>query len=599
MTIQTMRRLALRERDIVPVTFGKCFGYLHTGHCDVGVVVCSGTGRDARGSYGAFRLLASGLARIGYPTLRFDYPGAGDSPALDGGEPCGAWLASVNDAADQMRAIGVERIVFCGHRLGALLAASVAFRRDDVGGLILIDPTISGALYLRELEIEQDMMSDGPGAGDGRLECEGIVLTPASDAPFRGLDLMKLPSRPAPRALILASSKRPANAKLADRLTALGAEVEQDLFPPMLELAPGGLIDPKPPLDRIGQWLGPATPTAFRPASLPPSPVVLPDKSGHFTERPVQFGPSQRLFGMLCCPHQDAVPGFVVVIGNAGAVSHHGYAGFAILLARQLAKAGYASLRMDYAGIGESVSELPTHIYETDRITDTAEAIDALQRLGFERFGAAGLCSGAYHSLQAGLADRRIETLIMLNPSTFFWPKGQDFAQFIQNNTRSTKFYVETMMGRKGWQRLLRGELNVPRAIRTAQTHLSRRAKAMGVRAAGLTGWQGRAAAPRQAMARLSARGVRTLVILGTIDAGLDVLQAHFGRGGRWLAALPGVTLRLMGTVDHSLTRVAMHESVTAAVIRFLRAAHPPAGLKTIAGETLAAADALSDQEAA
>ncbi len=378
MTAQTIRLSNADGHDIAPVAFGACFGYLHGGYCDVGIVICSGTGRDARGSYGAFRLLASGLSRAGYPTLRFDYPGAGDSPALDGEEPCGAWLASVNDAADRMRDTGVKQIIFCGHRLGALLAASVAARRRDVGGLILIDPAISGALYLRELAIEQEMMSDGPGAGDGRLECEGIVLTPASDAPFRVLDLMKLHSSPASRALILASSKRPANARLADRLTALGADVEQELFTPMLEFATGGLVDPKPPLQRIAQWLGPAKPTAFRPALLPPSPVELPDKLGRFTERPLQFGAGRRLFGMLCRPNREIIPGFVVVIGNPGAASHHGYAGFTVRLARQLASAGYASLRMDYAGIGESVSEQPTHIYQTDRIGDTAAAIDAL-----------------------------------------------------------------------------------------------------------------------------------------------------------------------------------------------------------------------------
>ena len=599
MTTQVAVQRSTDLRDVLPIKFGKSFGWLHAGYCDVGVVICPGTGRDARSGYTAFRLLASELARTGYPTLRFDYPGAGDSLDLDGDEPCAAWLDSVRQAADRMRATGVQRIVLCGYRVGALLAATVAADRDDVAGLILIDPTTSGVLYLRELAVEQSMMSDGPGADDGRIEAEGIVLTSASDAPFRALDLMKLRSSPAPRALILASSKRPGNTKLADRLALLGAEVEQDTFEPMHEFAAGGMIDPKPPSDRIQDWLGPATPTAFRPTPAPAEAVELHGKLGSFVEHPLRFGAGQRLFGMLCRPHHEAMPGFVMVIGNAGAASHHGYAGFTVRLARRLAEAGYASLRMDYAGIGESVSEQPTHIFEADRMTDTAEAIDVLQRLGFTRFGAGGLCSAGYHGLQAGLADHRIEIMVMLNPSTFHWPKGQDFEQFIQNNSRSTNFYVETMMGRNGWKRLLRGELNVLRAVRTVRTHMLRRVKAMGLQAAGLAGWRRRAATPRQAMARLSSRGVRTLVIMGTIDAGLDVLQAHFGRGGRWLASLPGATLQLMDDVDHSLTRVAMHESVASGVIQFLRTAQPAAHPATSMAKASAPCNAPVGREAA
>ncbi len=557
--------------DVLPVTFGKSFGWLHPGRCDTGVIICHATGWDAHGSYGAFRRMAAELASLGYPTLRFDYPGVGDALELDGDEPCAAWLDSVGRACDHMRATRVKHIVLCGHRVGALLAAFVAVRRDDVSGLILVDPVALGTLYLRELALEQTLTSDAPGPEDGRIEAEGIVLTSASAAPFRALSLLSLQRIPASRILILASQKRPANAKIADRLASLGAEVEQDAIEPMREFSTNGLIDPKPPLDRIHRWLGPATPSSFSPAHPPSCAVELNGGAG-FTEHPIRFGAGQRLFGMLCRPRSETLPGFVLVIGTAGGTCHHGNARFTVLLARRLAEAGYASLRMDYAGIGESVSDQPTHVYATDRRTDVAEAIEALQLEGFSRFGAGGLCSGAFHSLQASLADRRIETLVMLNPSTFSWSKDQDFAKFIQSSTRSTGFYMETMMGRKGWKRLLRGELDVFKAIRTVWSHMARRLRALGSHAAERAGWQGPGATPRQAMARVSARGVRTLVVIGTIDAGADVLKAHFGSGGHWLAALPGTTLRLTLRVDHALTRVFMQEAIAATLIDFLRA---------------------------
>ena len=575
MTIQAASHRLADLRDVLPTKFGKSFGWLHTGYCDVGVIVCAGTGRDARAGYGAFRFLAAELARAGYPTLRFDYPGAGDALDLDGDEPCAAWLDSVEQAAERMRATGVKQVVLCGYRLGALLAATVAARRDDVCGLILLDPVMSGSLYLRELAIEQSLLSHGSGPDDGPVEVDGTVLTSASEAPFRALDLMKLKTCPAPRVLLLASVNRPSNGRLAGRLTGLGAEVEQDAFEPILEIEANGVISPTPPVERIRQWIGPATPTAFRPTPVPPEVVELHGSLGSFTEHPLRFGARQRLFGMLCRPHHEAIPGFVFLIGNGGAVSHHGYGRFGVRLARRLAAAGYASLRMDYAGIGESVGAEQAHVFETDRLADTSEAIDTLQRLGFSRFGAGGLCSAAYHGWQATLAEPRIEALVMLNPSTFNWPKNQDFAQFLLDNTRSTNFYVETMMRGTAWRRLIRGELNVYGAIRTIRAQALRRMKAVGIRAIGGTDWGNRAMDPRHGMARLSARGVRSLVVVGTIDAGLNLLQTHFGRNGRWLAALPGATVRLLNDVDHSLTRVAMHDAVADTVIDFLRAGQP------------------------
>ncbi len=572
MTIHAASHGLIDLRDVLPVTFGRSFGWLHSGYCDVGVIICAGTGRDARAGYGAFRHLAAELARIGYATLRFDYPGAGDALDLDGDEPCAAWLDSVEQAAERMRATGVKQIVLCGYRLGALLAASVAARRDDVCGLILLDPVTSGSLYLRELAVEQSLLSHGPESCDGRVEVDGTVLTAASEAPFRALDLMKLEACPAPRVLLLASANRAPNTRLAARLAGLGADVEQDAFEPILEIEQNGLISPTPPAERIQQWIGPATPTAFRPTPVAPNIVELNGALGSFTEHPLRFGEGQRLFGMLCRPHHEAIPGFVFLIGNGGAVSHHGYGRFGVMLARRLAAAGYASLRMDYAGIGESVGAERIHVFETDRLADTCEAIDTLQRLGFSRFGAGGLCSAAYHGWHATLADPRIETVVMLNPSTFNWPKNQDFAQFLLDNTRSTNFYVETMMRGSAWRRLIRGELNVHGAIRTVRAQALRRIKAVGLRAASVVGWKRRIAGPREGMALLSARGVRSLVVVGTIDAGLNLLQAHFGRNGRWLAALPGATVRLLNDVDHSLTRVAMHEAVTSAVIDFFQA---------------------------
>jgi hypothetical protein len=63
----------------VPVTFAGCFGWLHPAPGRRGVVLCNAWGQEALCAHRSWRLLAMDLAAAGLPTLRFDYPGTGDS----------------------------------------------------------------------------------------------------------------------------------------------------------------------------------------------------------------------------------------------------------------------------------------------------------------------------------------------------------------------------------------------------------------------------------------------------------------------------------------------------------------------------------------
>ena len=67
----------------IPVAFDGCFGWLHTPPDglarDTAVLLCPGILKDAMLAHCSWRLLADRLAEAGYTTLRFDYPGTGDS----------------------------------------------------------------------------------------------------------------------------------------------------------------------------------------------------------------------------------------------------------------------------------------------------------------------------------------------------------------------------------------------------------------------------------------------------------------------------------------------------------------------------------------
>src|SRR5471032_768897 len=151
---------------MTPVTFNGCFGWLHAPRdgagSDVGVVICTGLIQDALLAYGSLRVLADDLAAAGYTTLRFDYPGTGDS-CDDAVERDGHWVAwqrSVDQAANWLRATtGAKRLVLTGLRLGTTLAALAAARREDVAALLLFEPVVTGRNYVRQLLLEVEMLS--------------------------------------------------------------------------------------------------------------------------------------------------------------------------------------------------------------------------------------------------------------------------------------------------------------------------------------------------------------------------------------------------------------------------------------------------------
>ncbi len=121
-----------RGASMQSVVIGGCFGWLHlpaaAASARTAVLLCPALRDEGLAAHGQFRRLAQTLAAAGYPTLRFDYPGTGDSCDVDPTvELWAAWRQSVHDAADWLRDVTrAERLAFCGLRLGALLAADAA-----------------------------------------------------------------------------------------------------------------------------------------------------------------------------------------------------------------------------------------------------------------------------------------------------------------------------------------------------------------------------------------------------------------------------------------------------------------------------------------
>ena len=459
-----------------PVVIKGLFGWLHSApenlKNDVAVVICPALNLDALDSHHSLRVLADTFAATGYPTLRFDYPTTGDSCDLNeveftADEHWAAWQQSIHAVADWLRAsTGACQLIFCGLRIGATLATLAAAQREDVAGLILLAPVLRGRSYIRQLSIEAGLQRGTVAAIDAGLEFEELHLSAATVQLIEQVDLrhVKLPS--GQHVAIFAQAASNPLSECGRIWKQQGAEVAFHRFDGLTPLLQHILDGEGEPADfsLVADWVKQAIPVKRNPSAdiLEPGCAVL--RLPGCTEIPLNFGPGKRLFGVLCRPEKHTGE-TAVIIGNTGHRPHYGIARFGTEFARQLASAGIASLRIDFAGLGDSIGpegkeNVLSHMLETDRTRDFSAAIDALEPLGYRAFIAHGLCAGAYHAFHAALADTRIETLLLLNMPVFSWTKG-DLIEVSKRKALPPSHYFSKLTSQKFWRQLVRREVDV------------------------------------------------------------------------------------------------------------------------------------------
>jgi hypothetical protein len=140
-------------------------------------------------------------------------------------------------------------------------------------------------------------------------------------------------------------------------------------------------------------------------------------------EQPLLFGPGKKRLGVLTLPSALNPQQPVVLIPNAGTEHRVGPARLHVELARALAAAGVATLRLDLAGLGDSDCAEPAH-QETAATTDLKAAMDSLAARGLaERFVGVGLTTGAHHVHQIACKDDRLVGAIFIDGYTYRTPR--------------------------------------------------------------------------------------------------------------------------------------------------------------------------------
>ncbi|MHC5056630.1 MAG: serine aminopeptidase domain-containing protein [Planctomycetota bacterium] len=216
--------------------------------------------------------VARGLAARGIAALRIDYRGTGDSSGTSVETTLASMTEDAAAGADYMRdECGCGKVALAGLRLGGA-AALLAAERARADAIVMMEPVVDGASYVRELRRRQSirrMLTKGKGAAedegdaDRPFDLDGTALDPAFVAEMGELDLVEAARRfsagKAARSFVLQVGPRRAasrgNASLAEalgegaRLSVLRAE------PFWLQT---DYVDPAPAEEEVARFLGDA-----------------------------------------------------------------------------------------------------------------------------------------------------------------------------------------------------------------------------------------------------------------------------------------------------------------------------------------------------
>jgi alpha-beta hydrolase superfamily lysophospholipase len=564
-----------------PAVFGhrdrQVFGFFHAPAAELartrGVVLCNPLGYEAMSAHRTYRHLAQRLSAAGFPTLRFDYRGTGNSSgeAHDPGR-IGAWSDDIRTAVRELRdRSAVQHVALFGVRFGASLAVAAAVEQPEVDALVAWAPIVSGRTHVRELRAYR-MMHKDPKAKrvDGGEEIGGYFFARETLSDMASIELLTRTHHGIRRVLVVPRADQPARDEvdLAEHWKAGGADARlasQSGYAPMMRDDPYDSVVPFATLDEIVAWLGEASSRSNRaPARGGATSAVLtvggPGREP-LKETSLLFGEGQRLFGViseLAVP--VARPRPAICLLNVGADSHVGPHRMNVELARELASRGYLTFRFDVGGLGESHAapgKRENRLYRLDSVDDVKSAMTALGRVREAReFVLVGLCSGAFLAYHTAVADERVVGQVLLNMFAFEWQEGDPVAPVERKTYLSSRFYARALLDRRVWLRAFKGEVDA-RGIAgvVAERLLSQLvlgARSLGARALG-----------RRMQTRIERefhavcdRGVRSLMVFSETDGGLDMVARYLGTDARRMKRRKNFAIEVATGVDHTFASI-------------------------------------------
>ncbi len=173
-------------------------------------------------------------------------------------------------------------------------------------------------------------------------------------------------------------------------------------------------------------------------------------------ESPVVFDVSgDRLIGICHAGDASAKTGAVIVVGGPQyrVGSHRQF----VLMARSLAAAGLPILRFDYRGMGDSEGDIRSFEH-VDQDIEVAVSFLIASSPNIEGAVLIGLCDAASAISIYASQDDRVRGTVLINP----WVRTQsgEARSFVKH------YYLQRLLQRNFWEKLLTGHLNVGTSLR-------------------------------------------------------------------------------------------------------------------------------------
>jgi pimeloyl-ACP methyl ester carboxylesterase len=368
--------------------------------------------------------------------------------------------------------------------------------------------------------------------------------------------------RPVPRALILTRTGAADQLILAQRLKALGAEVQEGEFRDYSILRWHSDYTPYPTatFGQVLEWLSPG---AYPPANDALNGGELPLPVSGVCDTAVVFGPSPGLFGVISQPLRPIASGASALIFlSAGSTTQVGNYRLWVSTARRLARAGYASLRFDIAGVGDSPAGTTSgapHGSRKQGLANVKAALDWLEAQGFPRIILVAYCLSATLSREVVASDPRVVAQLLINPSQPFGVKPTG---------RTPARYISLACELRTWRRLLGGAIPPAKMLRGARD-LARGVR-MGIEKR-ILGRYARAHTTAASARTLAAQGVDTLLIVGEDDSCVERLEEYFATDRDRLAELLNVRICPLRGVGHDFPRRSDRDLLAGAILEYLQ----------------------------
>lgn len=533
------------------------------------VVLCYPFGHEYTAVYQTYRFLAERLADAGFPVLRFDYDGTGDSTGDDADpDRLRAWQGSISAAIDKVLQLsGQKSAALVGLRLGATLAYLAAAEHPSVSRLVLWAPSLTGKSYIREwkaLRMLKDGQTEASPSAEGEEEAAGFRMTRQTLHDLAQVELLAGPVPAAP-VLLLARDATLGEKRLAAHLRSRGVQVDHRFIPgyATLLVEPYNVVVPDAVFAEIVANLS----AAYPPADTSPPPITWSESTQlrlpqtHVCESTVRFGPDQALFGILTEPSPPAADSHrpALLLLNTSVIHRVGANRMHVPMARHWAAAGFPVLRLDLAGLGDSPHpgwRAQKRMYSQDGVQDVRAAMDHLSATrGIHQFIVLGLCSGAYMAFHTGLADSRVIGQVMLNPQTFEWKEGDSLDVGRKLEYKSFRFYLRKALQQQTWSRLLQGRVHWQGILRALTERVLKNART-SLQQLATTLIENRAAENKiwNKFKELLDRNIQIYLIYSQEDPGLDEFALQLGKEATRLQYYRNFKLELIDGPDHTFT---------------------------------------------